>query len=753
MRDAIRRWLASGYAWLFAAALLLRWVYLAEALRRNELLTFPVVDARVYVDWAHDILAGHWLWHETKTYTPGIPLWLAGWFALLGERPAVHFAIFQFLGALQAVVLGKTAEIFWGRRAGLATGWFAALYWPLILFEATYYAEPFAILNLSLTLYLLARWSRSDGGWRWLLLAGLCLGGSILARANAMLCAPVFAAWVAWHAARTGWPCAAKAVCCLMLGPAVLCLPIVAWNWKVTGVAELRTGGWLSAYLGNNPEYRGLVVPVGARWGDFVYQPIRAGKIERVEQNDYWRESVFRIVREETGAWAQLMARKALMLVGRTEVSQEIDIGTFRRSSRVLSLPLWPGWGALLPLALVGSVALLRSRDTRRDGLLLVLCAAAYLVSIAPVQVAGRYRLPAVVPLLPIAGWAAAQLVEMLRRRDWPRIIPAAALAGAAAFLAWPDWLGLAREKIINHSFLIGLKRESADDLDGALAAFAAGSAWNPQDPDCPLTAGGIELRRGAIAAAEAHFTRTLEIFPRSHNALLGLGECALANGHPEEALRRVGEALRLAPNHLDALGLAAKACTAQHNWPAVAATCAQMRTHPVHPASVEFTEARALTLAGRAAEAMDLYDAVAGKPWHSEVERARATFLAGTLAWRLPGRRAQAAARWRQLAAGPPGLFQLLGQLLAGEITPDALRAALLDSAEPHVAYALAMAAIQRGQSDEAVRQLTVIASRRDAAHLPEEQRELLEIWALEDLRRAPSRPAANGPAIAVPR
>lgn len=736
--------------WLFAAALLLRWIYLAEAVRRNELLTYPVVDARVYVDWARDILAGHWLWHEAKTYTPAIPLWIAGWLALLGERPVVHFAIFQFLGALQAVVLGKTAETFWGRRAGLATGWFAALYWPLILFEATYYAEPFAILNFSLSLYLLARWSR-EGGWRWLLLAGLCLGASILSRANAMLCAPVFAAWVAWCAIRTGWPHAAKAVACLALGPVVLSLPIVAWNWKVTGVAELRTGGWLSVYLGNNPEYRGLVVPAGVRWRDFVYQPIRAGQIERAEQNDYWRESVFRIVHEQTGDWGALMARKAMMLAGRFEVSQEIDIGVFRRSSRTLSLPIWPGWGALLPLALAGSVALLCTRDTRRDGLLLVLCAGAYLLSIMPVQAAARYRLPVVVPMLPLAGWAVAQLVEMMRRREGRRLAPATALAGIAALVAWPDWLGLVREKIINHSFLVGLKREDAGDLDGALAAFAAGSAWNPQDPDCPLTAGRIELRRGAIAAATAHFTRTLEVFPRSHEAILGLGECALASGQPDEALRRAAEALRLAPNHMDALGLAAKAYAAQHNWLAVAATCAQMRTHPLHPLSVVFTEARALTLAGRAAAALELYEAAAAKPWYSPVERARATFLAGTLAWRLPGHRAQAASHWRQLAAGPPGLFKMLGQLLASEMTLEALRAAvpaqLFEEVEPHLAYALAMTAVQRGQPDEAVRQLTAIVSRRDAARLPEERRELLEIWALEDLRRAPRKERADNP------
>lgn len=744
---SFRSWMTSGYVWLFAGALLLRWLYLAEAANRNELLTYPVVDAKVYVRWAHDILAGHWLWYEAKTYTPGIPLWLAGWFAALGERPLLHFAIFHVLGALQAVVIGKTAEIFWGRRAGLATGWITAFYWPLILFEATYYAEPFAILNLSLTLYLLARWSRSDGHWRWLVLAGFCAGASTLARANAMLCLPVFAAWVAWIALQKSWRHAAAAVGTLAIGPALLCLPIVAWNWKVTGVAELRTGGWLSVYLGNNPDYRGLVVPVGVRWNDFVYLPIRAGKIDRREQNEYWHDAVRHTLHERGGEWLRLMGRKALMLTGRFEVSQEIDIATFRQSSRLLSLPVWPGWGFLFPLALVGAVALMWPRDTRRDASLLLLCAAIYMLSVAPVQAAGRYRLPVVVPMLPLAGYALIHLAGLARRRAWPQLGGSLALASAAAVLAWPDWLSLSQEKIINHSFLVGLKRDEGGDPDSALTAYAKGAAWNPIDPDCPLNAGRIELRRKEIAKAEAHFARSLEVYPNGHEATIGLAECALAHGNPAEALKHVEAALRIAPNHLDALSLAARAFSEQRDWLKVAEACALMRNAPAYPASVAFTEARALTLAKRSADALPLYEAVAQEPWHSPLERARATFLAGTLSWRTPPRRARAVEHWRRLAAGSPGLFQSLGRLLLGETTPEAVLAAIPETiregGEPHLAYALAMAAIQQRNPEEAVRQLTAITTKRNAAQLPEEKRELLEIWALEDLSRARPAPA----------
>ena len=290
----LRKLSRNGFFWIFISGLILRLIYLFEAFRRNELIAHPLVDAHVYVEWAREICDGKWLWYDARNYTPAFPLWLAGWLTLLGWHPAAHFAVFHVLGALQAVILAKTAESFWNRRVGLLTGWLAATYWPLIVFEATYYAEAFAMFCFSLTLFLMVRWSQRARGVRLLAWAGLTLGWSLMARANAMLCVPVFVGWIVWRLARereTGWVRRAIASTFAMLTPVVLlCLPVLFWNWKLTGRPGLRTGGWLSVYLGNNPVYRALVVPAGVRWTDFVYQPIRADRIEPRDQSEMqWR--------------------------------------------------------------------------------------------------------------------------------------------------------------------------------------------------------------------------------------------------------------------------------------------------------------------------------------------------------------------------------------------------------------------------------------------------------------------------------
>lgn len=733
---------SNGYLWIFLGALALRGVYLWQALRNNELVTYPVVDARVYVDWAHDIMAGKWLWYDSKTYTPGMPIWLAGWFSIFGERPWLHFAGFHLLGAIQAVLLGKTAEIFWGRLAGIATGWLSAFYWPLIIFEATYYAEPLAIFSLTVTLYLLARWCAQPGGVGKLLAAGFGLGVAILVRSNTILCAPVLALWVALAVRAAAKKKGAKAtgrmglaVVMLALPSMLLCAPVMLWNWKVNGVAELRTGKWLSVYLGNNPAYGGLVVPAGLRYNDFVYQPIRAGKIERTDQNDFWREQVFRVIREQPGEWMALMGRKALMLTGSFEISQEIDIGIFRESSNVLALPMWPGWALVFPLA-VAAAAVMIWRNDARVGWPLVAFAAVYLFSVAPVQAASRYRLPVVVALLPLAGFCFAEIRLALRRE--PRSLIGFALpAIAAGILSWPDWPQLKERRIINHFFLVGLKHEDQNDDSGAEIAFITGGRLIPEDPDCPYRLGEIALRHQQVPSAEAYFRRSLQLFPSGHEAVLGLAECALASKHPEEALASVEQALKLAPGNREALMLKVDVFTAKEDWVEVANLCHELRQSPTWPARVAFTEVRALTLSGHAKAAVEVLDEVTAGRWHSVTDRTRAAFLASVLTWRLAGGRAEAAARWERLAGGPAGLYSALAQMVSGRKTPEALLGELPQgfATEPHVLYALAIATVQKGDRVAARQHLEAIIARRNARALPVAERDLLEIWVLQDL------------------
>ena len=188
----------------------------------------------------------------------------------------------------------------------------------------------------------------------------------------------------------------------------------------------------------------------------------------------------------------------------------------------------------------------------------------------------------------------------------------------------------------------------------------------------------------------------------------------------------------------MDALELATRAHSALGDWPAVAQTCRQMRGYPVHSANIEFTEARAWTLAGRPAEALPALDAVLLTPGHSNVERTRAAFLGGALAWRL-GDKSAAMARWQPLAGGR-GFFPTLATILTGAQSPDAALATLPPNLEgrpaQYAAYAQALAAWMAGRHDEARAHLGKISRPGIAVF----ERDILELWAAEDLSRLTS-------------
>lgn len=618
--------------------------YLAGAVAHNELIAYPIVDARSYVDWADEILNGQFPWLEPRYYTPIIPLWIAFWSLIADGTPLFHFACFHVIGAAQAIILGKTAELLWGRRSGLAAAALAACYWPLIIFEATYYAEAFAIWNLSLGLYLLVYWAKREATVGWLAWAATHLALSILARANAIAILPLVLGWVLWRTWRAHAVGGHRferirrvivAGCGVCIPVALLLAPVLWWNMQLTGRAMLRSGGWISIYVGNEPSYRGVVAPVGVRWRELVNTSLRDGLKNEGEADRYWREKTVRIPGAQPQEWMRLNLRKLLLMLGDTEVSQEIDIAKFREFSPALSLPVWPGWGVIACLSIFGALAMIRSREARA-GLPLLLIAAAYFASALPVQACARYRLPCVVPLLPLAGWAVMALVRTCRQRNPKSVVMAGSIIGGAAVLVYPDWEGIRNEKLVSHSLFVGLKCQGSSDIKGAEAAFTRGMEWNPADPDCPLGLGRIALATGKLEKAQEYFQEALRRFPQADEALTGMGRCAFKRGDYPETLALAQKALAISPGDTAALDLLSRVHAARGDWLAVVDVCRQMRAFLSHAPSVEFNEVRALSHLNRDAEALPLLDSVLSLPDAGESDRQQATFLASILAWRL---------------------------------------------------------------------------------------------------------------------
>ncbi len=131
---------------------------------------------------------------ESAFRPPAYPYLLAGAYEVAGvddakvaERWVAARVLGIVLGMLVVGLVGVVAMQLWGRKVGLLAMAGAAVYVPLILVGGSAMSEPlFAALMLGALAAVLAH-RRSAHRWRWVVIAGVLSGLTILTRANAMV--------------------------------------------------------------------------------------------------------------------------------------------------------------------------------------------------------------------------------------------------------------------------------------------------------------------------------------------------------------------------------------------------------------------------------------------------------------------------------------------------------------------------------------------------------------------------------------
>ena len=131
---------------------------------------------------------------ETAFRPPAYPVLLAGVYTVAGvtdaeasDRVLAARILGIVISTLIVVLIGVVAAQLWGRRVALAAMALAAVYVPLITVGGAVMSETlFAALLLG-ALAAVIQHRRSTHRWRWVLLAGLLGGLTILTRANALV--------------------------------------------------------------------------------------------------------------------------------------------------------------------------------------------------------------------------------------------------------------------------------------------------------------------------------------------------------------------------------------------------------------------------------------------------------------------------------------------------------------------------------------------------------------------------------------
>ncbi len=477
----------------------------------------------------------------------------AGFLSLLfraGLRGAWSIALVQsVLGALTALLvmaLGRrlASRPQQSRAVGLLSGFGAALYGPLILFDLE--LLPPCLVNLLLAGCLLLALRRGP-----LHAADAMLG---LGAGLAVVGWPPSAVFLTVFLLLRARACAGarSTLLAVVLTAAVLPLAVTAhYNAQHGGKGVLVSyNAGINLWLGNNPSWRDTWrARPGALFEPELERPDRRGATTPAARSAYFVQRVVADVKARPLAFVTRTLEKFYYVFIGRELRRDQDIELLREASPVLRVLLWDN-GLAFPFGLVaplGLLALLRRRrevDLRR----LAVGVVGYAALLALFFVSSRYRLPLVLVLLPLAADQLLWLCQLQAEQRWPRLALAAVLALAlnfpnsftATFAASPGERGLLEANAW---------RNQGNSARAASKARELGARF-PDDANVLILRAQLFAEEGRCHDAQPLLKKTIQLAPRTATPHILLASCYESLGELAAAERELANTLALHPYH-----------------------------------------------------------------------------------------------------------------------------------------------------------------------------------------------------------
>jgi len=576
---------------IVTAALVIRSIYLFEILPA-PFFPFKMGDAASYDRWAHDIADGDWLGDEIFYQAPLYPYFLAVVYRLVDDE-SLTIRVCQLL--LSSVACGLLMLAGWraiGKRAGIVAGLGLAVYGPSLFFDSTIQK---CVLDNFLICLLLVAWSRlldRHERSRWVCL-GAAVGALTLARENALILVPATLVWIVIARSETMRP-SWKTAGWFLLGTSMVLLPVAARNYHVGGEFHLTTSQFgPNFYIGNNAEANGSYRPLRPYRGSARYERLDAQQLAEsdlghaltpAEVSHYWTARATTFIARQPVAWMRLMGRKCLLACNSAEIVDTEDPYTYAEWSTCLawSQRVWH-FGVLLPLAVLGVYC---SWDRRNRFSWIYLVILFYLAGVVLFYVVGRYRYPAVPPLLLLAAMGLTEFPQWMRHQSRSSIVFALASAAAVAVIGnWPI-VSPDRMRATTH-YNVGVELEAEQFVEAAVQEYKLAATLDPRHPGIHNNLGVAYRTLGKLGKSEEHLRRAFALHsefteanynlgvtllvaekyadargcfeqlaknrPNMARAHLGLAVAEEHLGHGEKALRAYRYALQLDPDLTEA--------------------------------------------------------------------------------------------------------------------------------------------------------------------------------------------------------
>jgi 4-amino-4-deoxy-L-arabinose transferase-like glycosyltransferase len=562
-------------------------------IEREACYRVPTVmpDSSYNHQWALQALGQPFAPGKRAYYVPPLyPELLRVMYLLIGPNPYIVKLIQVVVASLNPLFVYWIALRLAGTREAITASLLCAVYPLFIFYEASLLKESLLVGAVCVALLMTIDAARAcEHRWRRWAVAGVYTGVLCLFRPNMLAFFGLITLWIVVADAGSRWPRRLGQAMGWLAGGALAIAPVTARNRVVAGEhVVINWNGGLNFYIGNragaDAYFRGIPGVTGAITGEAadsrrVAETATGRTLKDSEVSDYYVRLAWADIQKSWPDFFRRLWRKFLYSVNGLEVPQAEHFYFARESSPVLRLPL-PGFGILLPWAILGGWACRRTRPASAVLNLFCLC---NLASLLMFYVSDRYRLPLAPVVIVYAAIGMWSMFDSLRylRPGW--VVWSAALVACGYVLTrhplaenlksdfsmplvnYANYY-LARDKprealpllariqnsgweraeasaALGHCYLqLGDLKRAGDHIEKAIDL-------GPQRAEGYFLRGQWNLVLDLIAQAAEDFSRVLELNPTVAEAHYYLGALRARDNRNDEALASLQRAQELNPS------------------------------------------------------------------------------------------------------------------------------------------------------------------------------------------------------------
>lgn len=406
---------------IFILALIIRFIFLYQWSKLPYFSRFSA-DAWVHNVWANDILQNGLIRHTAFYQSPVYPYLLALFYKIFGVKYWLLYCIQAVVDSASCVLITRSAKLCYNRLSAIIAGIVAAFYIPFIFNTGLLLKETICVFCVSLFLYLFLMSLRREKiiyGWGW----GLALGAAVLSRPNMLVIFFIALGYII-YAFKGKLPIKALFIkkCLAPIFGILFFISLSTFhNYLASNdFVPFNYAGGFVVYLGANPDADGTTTypkwitsdPLNEEKQISKYAEEKTGKTLKPSQVSYfWLKEAINYIRHNFREYIWLTLGKMYLFWNKYEVPDNYDLQFIKKHfNTVLSMPFF-GYGFVACFGVFGLIL----TGLRRRGKILNFLFWPYLLSLIPFIITDRYRMPAIVFLLPAAGYAINRLFIKLR--------------------------------------------------------------------------------------------------------------------------------------------------------------------------------------------------------------------------------------------------------------------------------------------------------------------------------------------------